>query len=96
MKVKVFKEGKEYKSVLTDGHSPKLTNWYDCISDVYDFVKRVVGPVVGHGTSETAYKKLLNSVRNARSVEKAMFTVTSFCRVQRKPYMRGFLILRFL
>ena len=37
MKIKVFKEGKEYKSVLTDGHSPKLTNWYDCISDVYDF-----------------------------------------------------------
>ena len=48
------------------------------VSDVYDFVKRVVGPVVGHGTSETAYKKLLNSVRNSRSVEKAMFTVTSF------------------
>ena len=48
------------------------------VSDVYNFVERVVGPVVGHGTSEVAYKKLLNSVRNARMVEKAMFAVTSF------------------
>ena len=37
MKIKVFKNGKEYKAVLTDGHRPKLTNWYDRISDIYDF-----------------------------------------------------------
>lgn len=37
MKIKVFKNGKEYKAVLTDGHRPKLINWYENISDVYDF-----------------------------------------------------------
>ena len=37
MKIKVFKNGKEYKAVWTDGHRPKLINWYENISDVYDF-----------------------------------------------------------
>ena len=37
MKIKVFKEGKEHKAVLTDGNRAILTNWYDCILDIYDF-----------------------------------------------------------
>ena len=37
MKIKVFKEGKENRAVLTDGRKPILTNWYDNISEVYDF-----------------------------------------------------------
>ena len=41
MKVIVFKNeneyGEEYKAVLSDGHRPKLTNFYSKISDVYDF-----------------------------------------------------------
>ena len=37
MKIICFKEGKENKAVLSDGHRPILTNWYESISDVYDF-----------------------------------------------------------
>ncbi len=37
MKVIVFKNGTEFKAVLSDGHRPKLTNFYSKISDVYDF-----------------------------------------------------------
>lgn len=38
MKVIVFKNNNEFKAVLSDGHRPKLTNFYSKISDVYDFV----------------------------------------------------------
>ena len=37
MKVIVFKNNGEFKAVLSDGNRPKLTNWYNKISDVYDF-----------------------------------------------------------
>ena len=39
MKIKVFKDGKENKAVLTDGYKPIITNWYENISDVYDFAE---------------------------------------------------------
>lgn len=39
MKIKVFENEKEYRAVLTDGHRPKLVNWYANVSDVYDFAK---------------------------------------------------------
>ena len=38
MKIIVFKNN-EYKAVLSDGHRPVLTNYYDDINDVYDFVE---------------------------------------------------------
>ena len=37
MKIICFKEGKENKAVLSDGNRPIITNWYESISDVYDF-----------------------------------------------------------
>ena len=37
MKIICFKEGKENRAVLLDGNRTILTNWYESISDVYDF-----------------------------------------------------------
>lgn len=37
MKIIVFKNDDEFEAVLSDGNRPKLTNWYNKISDVYDF-----------------------------------------------------------
>ena len=39
MKVVVFKEGKEHKAVLTDANKNILINFYESISDVYDFAE---------------------------------------------------------
>lgn len=57
----------------------EIKNLNNCktISDVYELVKNSVGPVVNHGTSEAAYKKLLNTIRNSRSLTDAMLAVTS-------------------
>lgn len=40
MKIKVFKEGKEHKAVLMDGEIVELVNWFESISDVYDFADK--------------------------------------------------------
>ena len=37
MKIICFKEGKENRAVLLDGNRTILTNWYESISEVYDF-----------------------------------------------------------
>ena len=37
MKIIGFKEGKENRAVLLDGNRTILTNWYESISEVYDF-----------------------------------------------------------
>lgn len=57
----------------------EIKNLNECktISDVYKLVENSVGPSVGHGTSETAYKGLLNRIRNSRSLTQAMFAVTN-------------------
>ena len=57
----------------------EIKNLNNCktISDVYELVKNSVGPAVNHGTSETAYKKLLNTIRNSRSLTDAMLAVTN-------------------
>lgn len=57
----------------------EIKNLNNCktISDVYELVKNSVGPVVNHGTSEAAYKKLLNTIRNSRSLTDAMLAVTN-------------------
>lgn len=55
----------------------KNLNKCKTVSDVYDLVKNSVGPSVGHGTSETAYKNLLNRIRNSKTLTQAMFTVTN-------------------
>ena len=41
MKVIVEYKENEIKAVLSDGHRPKLTNWYERkdLSEVYDFAK---------------------------------------------------------
>lgn len=39
MKIIVFKKNSEYKAVLSDGHRPILTNYYDDVKDVYDFAE---------------------------------------------------------
>ena len=57
----------------------EIKNLNNCktISDVYELVKNSVGPAVNHGTSEAAYKKLLNTIRNSRSLTDAMLAVTN-------------------
>lgn len=37
MKIIVFKNNNEYKAVLSDGHRPILTNYFDVVKEVYDF-----------------------------------------------------------
>lgn len=37
MKVIVFKNNTEFKVVLSDGNKPKLVNWYERVSEIYDF-----------------------------------------------------------
>lgn len=55
----------------------KNLNKCKTISDVYELVKNSVGPVVNHGTSEAAYKKLLNTIRNSKNLTDAMLAVTN-------------------
>lgn len=83
MEKKIVESGIDLSNVegsMANALHNEIKNLDKCktVSDVYEFVKRVVGPAVGHGTSERAYKKLLLSVRNSRSVNQAMFAVTSF------------------
>ena len=40
MMIMVFKEGKENKAVLMNGEDVKLINWFESISDVYDFADK--------------------------------------------------------
>ena len=74
-KIDLSKVKGSMSSILHD----EIKNLNNCktISDVYELVKNSVGPSVGHGTSETAYKKLLNSIRNSRTLTQAMFAVTN-------------------
>lgn len=37
MRIIVTKIENEYKAVLSNGHRPILTNWYNNMADVYDF-----------------------------------------------------------
>lgn len=68
------------KESMSNALHDEIKNLDKCktVSDVYNFTKRVVGPIVESGSSKNMYKKLLNSVRSSDNLNQAMFEVTNF------------------
>lgn len=83
MEKKINESGNDLSKVeesMANALHDEIKNLDKCktVSDVYNFTKRVVGPIVESGSSENTYKKLLNSIRSANNVNQAMFEVTNF------------------